>query len=102
MTTAANAIVLQFTSPVFIMILSAFFFHQRFYKADIIAVAFTLTGISLFFFDKLGTGNLIGNCLAILAGLFMAGMYVFTGRMDDDARMSGILFGHLFTAVIGI
>ncbi|XOQ48952.1 MAG: EamA-like transporter family protein [Eubacteriales bacterium] len=102
MTTAANAIVLQFTSPVFIMILSAFFFHQRFYKADIIAVAFTLTGISLFFFDKLGTGNLIGNCIAILAGLFMAGMYVFTGRMDDDARMSGILFGHLFTAVIGI
>lgn len=102
MTTAANAIVLQFTSPVFILILSAFFFHQHFCKADFLAVAFTLAGISLFFFDKLGAGKLLGNCIAILAGLFMAGMYVLTGRMDDDARMSGILFGHLFTAVIGI
>nr|WP_319488024.1 DMT family transporter [uncultured Caproiciproducens sp.] len=102
MTTAANAIVLQFTSPVFILIISALVFHQHFHKADLIAVAVTLFGISLFFFDKLGTGKMIGNCIAILAGLFMAGMYVTTGRTDDDSRMSGILFGHLFTAIVGV
>ncbi|MGX8702511.1 DMT family transporter [Caproiciproducens sp.] len=102
MTTAANAIVLQFTSPVFILIISALVFHQHFHRADLIAVVVTLFGISLFFFDKLGAGKLIGNCVAILAGLFMAGMYVITGRTDDDSRMSGILFGHLLTAVIGV
>lgn len=102
MTTAANAIVLQFTSPVFIMIISALVFHQRFHRTDLITVVVTLFGISLFFFDKLGTGKMIGNGIAILAGLFMAGMYVTTGRTDDDSRMSGILFGHLFTAVVGV
>lgn len=102
MTTAANAIVLQFTSPVFIMIISAIFFHQRFHKADFIAVITTLFGISLFFFDQLGAGSLLGNCIAILAGAFMAGMYVITGRADEDSRMSGILLGHVFTALIGI
>ncbi|MBW7573963.1 DMT family transporter [Caproiciproducens faecalis] len=102
MTTAANAIVLQFTSPVFIMIISALVFHQRFHRTDLITVVVTLFGISLFFFDKLGTGKMIGNGIAILAGLFMAGMYVITGRTDDDSRMSGILFGHLFTAVVGV
>ena len=102
MTTAANAIVLQFTSPVFILIISALVFHQHFHRMDLITVVVTLFGISLFFFDKLGAGKLIGNCLAILAGLFMAGMYVITGRTDDDSRMSGILFGHLLTAVIGV
>lgn len=102
MTTAANAIVLQFTSPVFILIISALVFHQHFHRVDLLVVVVTLFGISLFFFDKLGAGKIAGNCIAILAGLFMAGMYVVTGRTDDDSRMSGILFGHLFTAVIGV
>jgi drug/metabolite transporter (DMT)-like permease len=102
MTTAANAIVLQFTSPVFILIISALVFHQRFRTIDLITVIVTLSGISLFFFDQLGAGNLLGNCMGILAGLFMAGMYVITGRTDEDSRMSGILLGHVFTALIGL
>lgn len=32
----------------------------------------------------------------------MAGMYVVTGRTDEDSRMSGILIGHVLTAIIGI
>ena len=75
MTTAANAIVLQFTSPIFILIISAIVFHQRFHKADLITVIVTLFGISLFFFDKLGTGSLLGNFLGFLAGFFMAGIF---------------------------
>ena len=102
LTTAANAIVLQFTSPVFILVISALVFHQRFHKMDLLTVVVTLFGISMFFFDKLGTGSLLGNCLGIFAGLFMAGMYVVTGRTDADSRMSGILLGHVFTALIGV
>ena len=102
MTTAANAIVLQFTAPVFILVISALLFHQRFQIADLITVIITLLGISLFFFDKLGMGSFVGNLLSILSGLFMAGMYIVTGRADQDSRMSGILFGHLLTAIIGI
>lgn len=102
MTTSANAIVLQFTSPVFIMIISALVYHQHFHKVDLATVGITVFGISLFFFDKLGAGSLLGNCLGILAGLFMGGMYVVTGRTDEDSRMSGILLGHVFTALIGV
>ena len=102
MTTAANAIVLQFTSPIFILVISALLFHQHFYKADFITVIVTLFGISLFFFDKLGAGSLPGNCVGILSGLFMAVMFVITGRTDENSRMSGILFGHVFTAIIGV
>lgn len=102
MTTSANAIVLQFTSPVFIMIISALVYHQHFHKIDLATVGITVFGISLFFFDKLGVGSLLGNCLGILAGLFMGGMYVVTGRTDEDSRMSGILLGHVFTALIGV
>ena len=102
LTTAANAIVLEFTSPVFIVILSALLFGQRFSRADLITVALTLGGISLFFFDQLTPGGMIGNFVALSAGLFQACTYIFIGRCDDSKRMSSILIGHLLTAAVGI
>lgn len=102
LTTAANAIVLQYTAPAFILILSALFFRQKFRPGDILTVIATTLGISLFFFDKLSTGYLLGNIVAIIAGLFFASMFVTTGNADDTSRMSGILLGHVFTAVLGI
>ena len=104
MTTAANAIVLQYSAPVFILIISALMFKQKLKKKEILAVAGTMFGIVLFFFDQLAPGNIIGNILAILAGVFLAVMFVMVGQggNDDSIRMSGILFAHLLTALIGI
>lgn len=93
LTTAANAIVLQFTAPVFILILSALVFRQRFARADVIAVLLTMCGIALFFLGQLSSGSLLGNIVAIGAGLSMAIMYIVTGRADEESRMSGILIG---------
>lgn len=101
-TTSANAIVLQYSAPIFILILSALIYHQKFRPGDIMTVAATSVGISLFFFDKLSGGYLFGNLLALTAGLAFASMFVVTGRADNDSRSSGILLGHIFTAVIGI
>ncbi len=104
LTTAANAIVLQYSAPVFILIISAVMFKQKLKKKEILAVAGTMFGIVLFFFDQLAPGNILGNVLAILAGIFLAVMFVMVGQggNDDSIRMSGILFAHLLTALIGI
>ncbi|MEG0035185.1 MAG: DMT family transporter [Oscillospiraceae bacterium] len=102
LTTAANAIVLQFTAPVFLMVFSVFIFHEHFRRADAFAVICTLGGIALFFFDQLRPGSLLGNFFAIAAGAFMAGMYLSVGRADEPTRMGGMLLGHLFTAAVGI
>ncbi len=102
LTTAANAIVLQFTAPVFLMVYSTILFHEKFRRADITAVIFTMGGIALFFLDQLKPGYLVGNCIAILAGASMAGMYLSIGKADEETRMGGMLLGHVFTALIGI
>lgn len=104
LTTAANAIVLQYTSPVFILILSAVFLKQKMHKKEIITVAATMAGIVLFFMDQLSPGNILGNFFGILAGVFMALMFVMTGQGgdDDSIRMSGILMAHLLSALIGM
>lgn len=102
LTTAANAIVLQFTAPLFLMAFSAVLFHDKFRKADIIAVIATMGGIALFFFDKLAGGYVLGNFVAILSGALMAAMFLAVGKVDEDTRMGGMLLGHLFTAAIGV
>ena len=104
LTTAANAIVLQYTAPIFILLISALFFKQKMQKQDVLVVCITMGGMVLFFLDQLSPGNMLGNVFGILAGIFLAQMFVMVGRGgDDDAtRMSGIMIAHLLTLLIGL
>ena len=104
LTTAANAIVLQYTAPIFILLISAIFFKEKMQKQDILVVCITMGGMVLFFLDQLSPGNLLGNILGILAGVTLGQMFVMVGRGgDDDAtRMSGILIAHMITLMIGV
>jgi drug/metabolite transporter (DMT)-like permease len=102
LTTAANAIVLQYSAPAFILIISALFLHQKIKKGDIIAVAVTTFGVFLFFLDNISPGYLIGNLVALLSGLLYASMFVTNGQADDKSRSSGILLAHLITSAAGV
>ena len=101
-TTAANAIVLQYTAPVFILLFSFVFLKKRPRRLDIVAVLLTLAGVSLFFLDEMDGGRMLGNILGLLAGLFMGGMFVAVGNTRGEEKMSGILLGHLLCAAVGI
>ena len=102
LTTAASAIVLQFTDPIFIVLFSALFLQKKPRRADILVVLVTLFGIALFFFDQLSPGNLLGNGVAILSGLFMACMYMSVGELPAEERFSAILIGQSFTFLVGL
>lgn len=101
LTTAANAIVLQFTAPLFIVVISAVLYHQKIRRNDLIAVLCTMVGIAMFFLDKLEGGYLAGNIVAIIAGAFMACMYMTTGNAESEERFSAILIGQIIAFLIG-
>ncbi|MGI5978202.1 MAG: DMT family transporter [Oscillospiraceae bacterium] len=101
-TTAANAIVLQFTTPVFIVILSALLFRKKFRPADIVTVVLTLAGISLFFFDKLSAGHQLGNVIALSSGVTFAFYYISLGDSPEGERMSAILIADAMTFLVGL
>lgn len=102
LTTAANAIVLQYISPAFVLLISAAFLKQKLKKIEMGVVFLTFAGIILFFLDEIDMGGMIGNTLAVLSGLCMAIMFIFNSRLDMNAKMTGILIAHLLTAIIGI
>ena len=102
LTTAANAIVLQFTAPVFIVLYSAVLYKKEIRKEDLAVVLVVLAGIALFFFDKLGPSTVAGNCVAILAGMFMAGMFMGVERLQPEERFSAIVIGQAFAFLVGL
>lgn len=102
MTTAANAIVLQSTAPIFIVIFSALFFGKRFRKADIIVVAIAFCGIAMFFFDRIGAGTLKGNLVGLASGVTFGSYYISLEGSPDDERMSAVIIGHSVTFLIGL
>ena len=102
LTTSANAIVLQFSSPIYILIFSALFLKKKIRPFDAVTVMITLSGIILFLLDGIVSGNMTGDALALLSGVFLAVAYISIGENQTDVRMSGILFAHLLTALIGI
>lgn len=102
LTTAANSIVLQFTAPMFIVVFSVLFLKKRFSRADVVAVLLTMCGISLFFFDQLTPGHLLGNCVAIAAGMAFACYYMSLDGATESERMSAILLAHGLTFLVGV
>ena len=72
LTTAANAIVLQFTEPVFVILLMWLIFHKKPGRDALFACAGVFAGILCFFYTSLDAGAMAGNLLAILSGLAYA------------------------------
>ncbi len=92
MTTAANAIVLQYLAPAIVILLSALFIGLKPNKRDMIMVLVALFGITLFFFDHLGSGRLLGDVLAIASSLTFA-LVFFANRLPGANPMQASYLG---------
>ena len=91
-TTAANVIVLQYTAPIYVLLISIIRSKMKPRRIDVITIALTLCGIMLFFISDLGQGALLGNILALLAGLVMSGIFIFS-EMPGANTWDSILLG---------
>jgi drug/metabolite transporter (DMT)-like permease len=103
LTTAANAILLQYTAPVFIILLMWIFFRVKPAWLDIGATAVLLCGIVLFFASSLsgGGGTVAGNILALISGVTWAMVFMMKQWKGAD-NLSSVFFGCVFCIVIGL
>lgn len=101
LTTAANAIVLQFTEPVFVILFVWLIYKKKPGKDAVLACALVLLGILCFFFDSLSTGGMAGNLLAILSGFTYALVMMLKGFKGADFE-SSLMVSNVLSFVIGI
>jgi drug/metabolite transporter (DMT)-like permease len=102
LTTAANAILLQYTAPVYTALLSAWILKEKTTKLDWLTIAIVLSGMGLFFFDKLSIGNISGNICAILSGITFAFTAVLLRKQKNGSPIESIILGNILTALIGL
>jgi len=101
-TTAANAIFLQYTGPFYVLALGPWLLKEKFRKADAVAIAVALGGMSLFFVGKLDGGHLAGNLVAVASGVFF-GLTVLLLRRDQSRdAMASVFLGNLLAGAIAL
>lgn len=101
MTTAANAIILQYSAPIFIIVFTLVLFHKKPSQLEFVSCIFVFTGIILFFIDGLESGKMVGNLIALSSGFFYA-FVCMMNSFDEADPMSSMLIGHSLSALIGL
>src|SRR2546430_15855424 len=102
LTTAANAIFLQYTAPVYVLILEPIFYKEKFRKRDLMTVAVCVAGMSLFFVGKLRPQDVNGNLLALASGVCFALFFLLLRHSKARAvnRASSAIYGNLLVVLI--
>ena len=108
LTTAANAILIQYSAPVWIALLGSWFLGERATRLDWITIVLVIGGITLFFFEDLTTDHMLGNLTALGAGVAFAfsAMTLRKVALADTAEapidpLRPMFLGNLVAAVVG-
>src|SRR5207248_4214005 len=99
MTTAANAIFLQYTAPIYVAIIGRWYLGERALPIDWWVIAVALSGIALFFLDQLTTAGFWGNIVALASGLAFASLVIFLRKEKAGSPINIIILGNIIVAV---
>ncbi|MCL1854681.1 MAG: DMT family transporter [Clostridia bacterium] len=94
LTSAANAIVLQYAMPAVVVVLQAILFRVTPTKTDIIATLLVMVGVLLCFYQGLGGGGLVGDLLSLSSSVTWALVFL-AARMPNADAVSYTYMGNL-------
>jgi drug/metabolite transporter, DME family len=99
LTTAANAIFIQDTAPLWVLLFSPVLIGERASRAEVLAVPVYGVGLSLFFLDELSPGQLLGNVVALGSGLAFA-LCIIGLRRVRELGAAALVSGNLLAAAL--
>jgi len=100
MTTAANAVLLQYTAPAWVAFFSAWFLKERIRRADWVTISLVSGGIILFFMDKLSFRGFWGNMAAVTSGFAFAWVFLLFRRQKEHAPYGSLFLGNVLAGMI--
>ena len=106
LTTAANAIFLQYTAPVYVMLLEPLLFKLKLERINILTIVLSFLGLSLFFVGDMGGGSGsnpgLGNFLSLLSGFLLASELLLLRVNDPEYYEASIFWGNIWVALVSI
>jgi len=102
LTSAANAIFLQYTAPIYIAIISPWILHERTKPLDWLLILVALCGIALFFVDQLSFDGIYGVFAALGSGISFAWLTVLMRRHRNESPEAIVLLGNVLTFLFAL
>ena len=101
LTSVANAIVLQYSSTIFVLIYQSIDLRKLPTKRQMGIIAIVFIGMALFFADTLSFSHLLGNILAIISGACF-GMQFYLNNKEEAEAFSSTIFAYMFSLTVGL
>jgi drug/metabolite transporter (DMT)-like permease len=102
LTTAANAILLQYTAPVWVALFGAWLLGERATRADWLTIAVVFAGMGVFLYDGLRLHDLAGILVAIASGVCFAAMILLLRKQKDGSPIESVILGNLLAFLTGL
>ena len=102
LTTATNAVLLQYTAPAYVALFGIWFLKERPRPSDWIAIFIIIAGMVLFFLDELTFSGLSGNLFGIAAGITFAWIILFLRKQKDGSAIESVMLGNALTALLAL
>lgn len=102
LTTAANAILLQYTAPIFVALLGSWLLKEKPKLIDWSAILVVMGGMILFFMESIDTKGVLGNISALFSGVSFALFTIFMRMQKDGSPIESVILGNAITAVAGV
>ena len=102
MTTAANAILLQYTAPIYVALFGGWFLGEKTTRLDWLVVFTVLSGMVLFFLDRLTLVGFLGNVAGLLSGFSFGWLTLFLRKQKGGSTLESVFLGNVLAALIGI
>lgn len=102
LTSAANAILLQYTGPIYVALFGRWYLGERTSRLDWITIGVVIAGMTLFFMDSLTVDGMLGNCIAIASGVAFAWLALFLRKQKAERPEDSIILGNWLAALIAL
>ncbi|MCK9171266.1 MAG: DMT family transporter [Treponema sp.] len=102
LTTAANAILLEYTDPIYIIMFGPLILGEKNRKSDYVTVAGVVLGMVLFFADGLRGGRMAGNLIAALSGTSWGFCTIYMRKLTRRGSQDAFMLSHIITFLVGV
>ena len=101
-TTAANAIFLQSTAPIYVLIFEPIINKTKLERINVLTIAVCFIGMIFFFLGDISPGHLAGNLVALISGIMFASFFLGMRKNGKEYQQSSIFYGNIFVTIICI
>ncbi len=102
LTTAANAILLQYTGTIYVLLAEPYFFKVKIQRVNVVTIIACAIGMLVLVSGELQGGDMLGNLIAIFSGFLFAALFIGQRLNPPEYQASSIFWGNILMGIVGL